>query len=73
MRRGCLLRRTFWNLGNLVPHPPLEDECRPLPTEGEATQVGPVKKLNDLFANEIIGDQYNPNTIVAQASTPISP
>ena len=36
-------------------------------------QAGPVKKLNDRFANEIIGDQYSPNTIVAQANTPISP
>ena len=48
------------------------------PTGGEAIQdrfdqAGPVKKLNDRFANEMIGDQYNPNTIVAQANTPIRP
>ena len=48
------------------------------PTGGEAIQdrfdqAGPVKKLSDRFANEMIGDQYNPNTIVAQASTPIRP
>ncbi len=36
-------------------------------------QVGPVKKLIDRFANEMIGAQYSPNAIVAQASTPISP
>jgi len=36
-------------------------------------QVGPVKKLIDRFANEMIGAQYSPNAMVAQASTPISP
>jgi hypothetical protein len=39
----------------------------------DPAQVGPVKKLNDRFANSMIGAQYRPNTIVAHASTVISP